>query len=88
VCRGGGGAIFADAVGDGGAAEALLLDDEADADEAAGEERQDYSLHDVRGHAEGGGISPQRGRGACSGWSWPWAAGGGKRRSRVLKYIW
>jgi hypothetical protein len=43
-----GAATCADAGGDGGTAEAFLLDDEAGADEAAGEERQDYPLHVVR----------------------------------------
>jgi hypothetical protein len=44
----GGARTCADAGGDRGAAEALLLDDEAGADEAAGEECQDYPLHVVR----------------------------------------
>ena len=52
------GATCADTGGDGGPAEALLLDDEAGADEAAGEQRQDYPLHVVRRQLRPGGPIP------------------------------
>lgn len=53
----GGGATCTDAGGDSGPAETLLLDDEAGADEAAGEQRQDYPLHVVRRQLRPGGSA-------------------------------